>query len=180
MISLESFNSLLAYVPTYYLLNKVIYVRAVPHVRYSARPADPRYQYGRSQSNRARRSSKSLDSLVEYIYYHHVPVNGLGTSIMAFTKLTAVVLGAFVGHAATQSVTPDTKYDVLQYVNQLIGSSNGGGNCKRPQENPANWAQEMYFRVLRYLMVSHLRCISESRSPNERDGQSCSGHKFRF
>lgn len=45
---------------------------------------------------------------------------------MAFTKkLTAVVLSALVGRVAAQAA-PDAKYDVLQYVNQLIGSSNGG------------------------------------------------------
>lgn len=99
---------------------------------------------------------------------------------MAFTKITAVVFAALVSHVAAQSATPDAKYDVLKYVNQLIGSSNGGGNCKRSQDNQANWAQETYFRVLRFLMVSHLQCISEPRSPDERNGQSCSRHKFRF
>jgi putative alpha-1,2-mannosidase len=40
--------------------------------------------------------------------------------------LSTVALSALFGQVVAQSATADAKYDVLQYVNQLIGSSNGG------------------------------------------------------
>lgn len=46
---------------------------------------------------------------------------------MALTNLlSTLVLSALVGRVVTQSAATDATYDVLQYVDQLIGSSNGG------------------------------------------------------
>jgi hypothetical protein len=47
--------------------------------------------------------------------------------MMALTNLlSTVVLSALFGQVVAQAATADAKYDVLQYVDQLIGSSNGG------------------------------------------------------
>ena len=46
---------------------------------------------------------------------------------MALTNLLSiVVLSALVSQAAATAATTDAKADVLQYVDQLIGSNNGG------------------------------------------------------
>jgi hypothetical protein len=52
---------------------------------------------------------------------------------MALAKLlSTAVLSALFGQVVAQSATADAKYDVLQYINQLIGSSNGGAESKPP------------------------------------------------
>jgi hypothetical protein len=48
------------------------------------------------------------------------------------TLISAVVLSALVGQVATNAATADAEADVLQYVDQLIGSSNGGSLCITP------------------------------------------------
>ena len=46
---------------------------------------------------------------------------------MAFINLlSTAVLSVLVGQAAATAAPTDANSDVLQYVNQLIGSSNGG------------------------------------------------------
>jgi hypothetical protein len=51
---------------------------------------------------------------------------------MALTNLlSTVVLSALVGCVAAQTTTTtDSEYDVLQYVDQLIGSNNGGARLQ--------------------------------------------------
>jgi hypothetical protein len=47
--------------------------------------------------------------------------------MMAFINfLSTAVLSALFGQVVSQTATADAKYDVLQYVDQLIGSNNGG------------------------------------------------------
>ena len=56
--------------------------------------------------------------------------------------LSTVVLSVLVGRAAAAAAPTDAKADVLQYVNQLIGSSNGGtyGGSLRSEINLTNGA----------------------------------------
>jgi hypothetical protein len=49
---------------------------------------------------------------------------------MLLDPLSTVLLPALFGIAAAQNGKTDSTYDVLQYVDQLIGSSNGGAQLK--------------------------------------------------
>lgn len=72
--------------------------------------------------------------------------------INSHTRVFAASL--LIERVLAQNATNSTAYDPLQYVDQLIGSSNGGWFILCCPASIAYMSQETYFRAQLFLMVT--------------------------